>query len=109
MATGTYTWSLSAYQKHGNLWIKWSTNAPFRAQQGQISLYKTSSWPSNPQDNRQAWSWDDQNNHDWDTGQPWGSDWYCAWIAQRSPNGPYAYAVQLVTTGSSNPASVMCE
>ena len=93
----SYTWYLNAYQLHGNLWLSWSTTAPFRAQQGQIMVYSTPSFPSNPQDNVKAWQWDNVNSGGWDTGQPWGSDWYCAWNAQKSPNGPYAYAVQLIT------------
>lgn len=109
MASSSYSWTLTAYQKQGNLWIKWTTTAPFRAQQGQISVYSNASFPSNPQDNRKAWSWDDQNNHDWNTNLPWGSDWYCAWIAEKPSNGPYTYVTQLITTGSSNPQSVTSE
>ena len=97
-----YTWTLAAYQQQGNLWLKWSTNAPFRAQQGQISLYKGSSFPSNPQDDRKAWCWDNEHGggSGWDTGQVWGSGWYVAWIAEASPNGPYKYAVQSVTAAA---------
>jgi hypothetical protein len=109
MATSTYTWTLTAFQQHGNLWLKWSTTAPFRAQQGQISVYNGINWPSNPQDNRKAWTWDDYGNSPWDTNLPWGADWYCAWIAQASPNGPYVYVVQLVTTGASNQKSTVSE
>lgn len=109
MASRSYTWTLTARQERGTLWLSWNTSAPFRAQQGQISVYSSSSFPSKPQDNRRAWSWDNENNADWNTGLPWGSDWYCAWIAQMSPNGPYTYVVQLVTTGESDPASVTSE
>ena len=111
MAKQSYSWTLSAYQQHGNLWLKWSTDAPFRAQQGQISVYKSTSFPDNPQDNRKASSWDNENGggSGWDSGLPWGSDWYCAWIAEKSPNGPYTYVVQFVTTGGSDPKSTSSE
>jgi len=94
-----YVWTLTAYQQQGNLWLRWSTQAPFRAQQGQISLYKGTSFPSNPQDDRKKWSWDNENGGGtgWNTGETWGSGWYAAWIAQASPNGPYKYVVQVVT------------
>jgi hypothetical protein len=109
MATASYSWTLTAKQQHGNLWLQWSTDAPFRAQQGQISVYSGTAFPSNPQDDRKAWSWDDANKSPWDTGLPWGSDWYCAWIAQASPNGPYKYVVTLITTGASQPDSTTSE
>src|SRR2546429_525173 len=102
MAQATYNWTLTAYQERGNLYLQWSTTAPFRAQQGQISVYKGSSWPSNPQDDREAWTWDDFKNTPWNTGLRWGSDWYCAYIAEASPNGPYVYNVRLITTGASD-------
>jgi hypothetical protein len=94
-----YQWTLTAFQKQGMLWLAWSTTAPFRAQQGQISVY-ANPFPSNPQDNWSAWSWDNDNGggSGWNTKLPWGSDWYCAWIAQRSPNGPYVYLATLKTT-----------
>jgi hypothetical protein len=105
MATSTYNWNLTAYEQHGNLYLSWNTSAPFRAQQGQICVYSSTSWPSNPQDNRAAWTWDNLPNTPWDTGQKWGNDWYCAYIAQASPNGPYEYNVQLITSGQSKPDS----
>lgn len=105
MATGTFTWQLEAFEEKGKLHLQWSTNAPFRAQQGQISVYKGSSWPSNPQHDRVAWSWDDYDKSPWDTKLTWGSDWYCAYIAEASENGPYKYLIQLVTTGGSDPGS----
>ena len=105
MATSTYTWSLIAYEQHGTLWLQWSTDAPFRAQQGQISVYESTAWPANPQDTRKAWTWDDLSNTPWNTGLAWGNNWYCAYIAQASPNGPYKYNVQLITTGQSKPDS----
>ena len=97
--TAQYQWVLEAYQQQGTLWLKWSTTAPFRAQQGQISVYQGEFFPSNPQDNRSKWSWDNENGggSGWNTGLPWGTGWHMAWIAQRSPNGPYTYVVHLVT------------
>jgi hypothetical protein len=92
----TYTWNLEAFQRQGNLWISWGTTAPFRAQQGQLMVYSGQSFPFNPQDDVKTWKWDSEAGP-WDTGLPWGTGWYCAWIAERSPNGPYVYAVQLVT------------
>ena len=92
-----YTWYLNACQLHGNLWLSWRTTAPFRAQQGQIMVYSGQFFPTNPQDNVRSWQWDNVNSSGWDTGLPWGSDWYYAWTAQRSPNGPSTYAVQLIT------------
>jgi hypothetical protein len=109
MSKNCYCWTLTAMQKHGHLWLKWSTDAPFRAQQGQIHVYNGTSWPSNPKDDTKAWSWDNEHKPEWDTGLPWGSDWYCAWIAEASPNGPYVYVTRLVTTGKSNPAAEICE
>jgi hypothetical protein len=96
-ASASYTWYLNAYQLHGNLWLSWSTTAPFRAQQGQIMVYTGEFFPANPQDNVKVWQWDNLNSGGWDTGLPWGAGWYCAWNAQKSPNGPYAYIVKLVT------------
>ncbi|MBX9268520.1 hypothetical protein [Chromobacterium violaceum] len=37
-ATKSYAWTLTAFQQHGNLWLRWSSTAPFRAQQGQIHV-----------------------------------------------------------------------
>ncbi|HBK55493.1 MAG TPA: hypothetical protein DDZ76_04295 [Xanthomonadales bacterium] len=100
MSSNQYTWTLEAYQQHGNLWLKWQTNAPFRAQQGRITVYKSTSFPSNPTDNVDKWSWDNENGggSGWDTGLSWGSNWYCAWIAEKSPNGPYTYVTKLTTS-----------
>jgi hypothetical protein len=94
-----YRWTLEAKQKQGTLWLYWSTTAPFRAQQGQISVYATS-FPLNPEDNRKVSNWDNDNGGGagWNTNLPRGSGWNCTWIAQRSPNGPYTYVVTLTTT-----------
>lgn len=108
MATGTFTWTLSAFEQQGKLCLDWGTNAPFRAQQGQVIVYNGTSFPENPQENVNQWAWDN-NPHPWNTGLTWGSDWYCAYIAQESPNGPYTYFVTLITTGGSNPDSRVSE
>jgi hypothetical protein len=94
-----YRWTLKASQKLGNLWLYWSSTAPFRAQQGQIAVYAVP-FPTNPLLQQSASSVDFENGggSGWNTGLPWGSDWNCAWIAQQSPNGPYTYAVRLTTT-----------
>lgn len=109
MATATYTWTLTAFQRQGDLWLQWSTDAPFRAQQGQIAVYQGTTWPPNPQDDTKATTWDDSNNSPWNTGLRWGSDWYCAYIAQSPPNGSYVYNIQLITTGGSDPESEVSE
>jgi hypothetical protein len=95
----SYTWTLTAYQEQGYLWLKWETSSPFRAQKGQIAVYKDKTFPSDPQHDRKEWSWDNEHGagSGWNTGLPYGSDWHCAWIAQRSPDGPYTYAVKLIT------------
>ena len=109
MASESYTWTLTAYQLHGTMWLTWSTTAPFRAQQGQISVYKGETFPSNPQDDRKEWKWDDFTNDPWDTNLPWGTDWCCAWIAEKPPNEDYVYVVKLRTTGASDPKSERSE
>lgn len=111
MSSNQYTWTLTAYQQQGHLWLKWSTNAPFRAQQGRITVYSGTNFPGDPTTNVKEWSWDNEHGggSGWDTGLPWGSNWYCAWIAERSPNGPYTYVTTLVTTGASDPSAVICE
>lgn len=103
MANASFEWNLEAYQNQGNLWLRWSTNSPFRAQQGQIHVYSGQSFPSNPQDDTKKWSWDNENNQNWNTGLPWGTGWHCSYIAEASPNGPYVYFIQLVTDSSMGP------
>jgi hypothetical protein len=103
MASATYMWDLEAFEQQGRLWLKWSTNAPFRAQQGQIHVYKASSFPSDPTKDTEKWSWDNENKPSWDTGLPWGTNWYCAYIAEASPNGPYVYMIKLVTNNTMGP------
>ncbi|HJS00776.1 MAG TPA: hypothetical protein VJ780_07575 [Flavobacterium sp.] len=102
MEKSTFTWQLEAYEKQGNLFLKWSTNAPFRAQQGRIYVYK-SGFPEKPTDNAKAWSWDNEHKPEWDTKLPWGTGWNCAYIAEEPANGPYAYFIKLTTTKEMGP------
>lgn len=99
MASENFNFELKAYENQGNLWLKWDTTAPFRAQQGQIHVYKGSSFPSNPQEDLKTWNWDDQKSP-WDTGLQWGTGWHCAWVAQKPSNGPYTYVVKVITDKS---------
>lgn len=111
MATNSYSWTLTAFQQHGQLNLQWSSSAPFRAEQGQIYVYSGTTFPSNPQSDKKASISDTENSKPWNTGLTWGSDWCCAWIAQ-TPSGtpyPFAYVVQLVTEGASKPDSTTAE
>ena len=102
--TNEYSWELEAYENQGNLWLRSSTNSPFRAQQGQLHVYKDDDFPSDPQDDTKAWIWDtDKRASNWDTGLSWGTGWHCAWIAEKPSNGPYTYAVKLITNASMGP------
>lgn len=103
MTTDKYEWSLEAYENHGNLWLKWSTNSPFRDQQGQIYVYKGDSFPENPANTDLAkWNWD-TNGNNWDTGLSWGTGWHCARGAQAPVNGPYVSFCRVVTNSSMGP------
>ena len=103
MAEATFTWELEAYQHQGNLCLKWKTNSPFRAQQGQIRVYKGDTFPANPEHDTEKWSWDNENKQNWNTGLRWGTGWHCAYIAQSSPNGPYVRFISLVTSKEMGP------
>lgn len=103
MASATYIWDLEAYEQQGRLWLKWSTNAPFRAQQGQIHVYKGTGYPSDPTKDTEKWSWDNENTGGWNTGLAWGTGWKCAYIAEASPNGPYVYMIRLTTSSDMGP------
>jgi hypothetical protein len=92
----SYEWSLKLYEHQGRCFVAWSSNSPFRAQQGQIALY-SNSFPSTPTDRIVASVWDNDPNP-WDTGKIWGSGWCAAHLAQASPNGPYVYAVKTGVT-----------
>jgi hypothetical protein len=103
MATATFQWTLEPYESQGYLWLRWSTNAPFRAQMGQIHVYSSNYFPSNPQDDTRGWCWEDQHDHNWNTGLPWGTNWYCGYIAEKPSNGPYVYVVHTITTKAMGP------
>jgi hypothetical protein len=94
MANATFTWTLEAYEQHGNLCLKWKTTAPFRAQQDQIHVYHDG-FPPDPAVPGAFWIWADKDCCD--TGLPWGTGWNCAYIAQAAPNGPYIYFIRLTT------------
>jgi LmbE family N-acetylglucosaminyl deacetylase len=90
-AETTYKWTLELYGSPDHrAMIKWSTDAPFRAQQGKVCLYD-GKFPANPEDNVVAWAWDDKDKNPFNTGQRWGAGWCAAYIAQAGPNGPYVY------------------
>jgi hypothetical protein len=94
-SSASYKWELTLYEERGTCWLRWSTNSPFRAQQGRVCLYP-GSFPADPTQ-AQAWTWDNENNP-FNTGKPWGAGWCAGYIAQRSPNGPYAYLIQTPVT-----------
>lgn len=97
-AEKTYSWKLTTFEKQGNLWLEWTTNAPFRAQQDLIKVYKNG-FPRDPNASSAAWNYADKDKTPWDTGLRYGADWYCARIAQAAPNGPYVYMEQIITKG----------
>lgn len=84
----TYTWHLrAAKHESGNLVLEGDSDAPFRAQQGQLHVYsKGSAFPSNPEGKAEKWNWDN-DSHPWHTGLEWSSGRHVAWVAQESPNG----------------------
>ncbi len=96
--TSRFTWTLRATNENGVLHIESGTDAPFRAQQGQIHVYSPQpGFPADP-DRRQtqAWAWDNDARR-WNTGLPWAPGMCVAWVAEKSPNGPYAPFLKLVT------------
>lgn len=101
IATARFTWTLRALNKNGILHVESGTGAPFRAQQGQIHVYSAQhGFPADP-DRRQtqAWAWDNDARQ-WNTGLAWAPGLCIAWVAEKSPNGPYAPLLKLVTTGA---------
>jgi hypothetical protein len=95
--TRTFNWTVKLFERQGRCWLAWSTDAPFRAQQGRVCLY-ANSFPSDPT-NAVSWTWDDVGQpNPFNTGQLWGSGWCAAYIAQASPNGPYVYFLQTPLT-----------
>jgi len=97
-AEKSYTWVLTTFERQGNLWLNWQTNAPFRAQQDRIVVFKNG-FPRDAGGNSEKWKYADAKNSPWDTGLNYGADWYCARIAQAAPNGAYQYVEQIVTKG----------
>ncbi|WP_430410093.1 hypothetical protein [Kordia sp.] len=99
-AKKTYSWELVTFEKQGKLWLEWRTDAPFRAQKDKIEVYK-GKWPHNPDSEATAWTWAESNSPvgGWNSGIEFGSDWYCARIAQKAPDGPYVYMEQIITKG----------
>ncbi|MEM6719760.1 MAG: hypothetical protein AAF611_10615 [Bacteroidota bacterium] len=95
-AKKSYEWSMETYERQGNLFIEWSTNAPFRAQQDRIVVFENG-FPRNAGDSSRAWTWADSKNSPWNSGLTYGANWYCARIAQAEPNGPYVYVEQIIT------------
>jgi hypothetical protein len=94
--TRSYDWTVELYEHQGKCFLRWSTTAPFRAQQDRICLY-SGSFPSDPTQ-AVAWTWNEPNNKPFNTGQPWGSGWCAAYIAEAKNNGPYVYFVQTAVT-----------
>jgi hypothetical protein len=96
----TYTWKLTTFEKQGNLFLEWSTDAPFRAQQDRIVVFENG-FPRDAGASSRAWTWANSNSPKggWNSGLNYGDDWYCARIAQAAPNGPYVYMEQIVTKG----------
>lgn len=94
----SYEWALTTFERQGNLWLEWSTTAPFRAQQDRIVVF-ADGFPSDAGSSSKAWTWADSDKSPWDSGLTYGADWYCARIAEAAPNGPYKYVEQITTTG----------
>jgi hypothetical protein len=95
--SSTFQWTLKLFEQRGTCWLSWSTNAPFRAQQGRVALY-SGTFPSDPT-KATAWTWDNDPNP-FDTGKPWGAGWCAAYIAEASPNGPYVYLAKTAVTSA---------
>jgi len=99
-STVNFTFKLEAFERRGNLWLKWSSDTPWRAQQGQIHVYNGNQFPNNPQDDTREWRWDDIEGREWDTGLNFGDGWHCAWIAEKwnpAPDPLYRYLAQTIT------------
>ncbi len=99
----SYNWTLEAFEKQGNLFLKWSQDAPFRAQQGKIYVFSGDSF-SGP---IAAWQWDfrgdSQSFSPWDSGLRWGTGWYCAYVAEAPSNGSYTPLVEIITDSTMGP------
>lgn len=94
-----YTWTLKAIDRGGMLHIEALSDAPFRAQQGQIHVYRAEDgFPADPGGVKAAWAWDNDAHH-WNTGLKWQRGLCVAWVAEKSANGPYVAFVKLATVG----------
>jgi hypothetical protein len=78
----TYTWKLRIGNDDGNLFLEGDTDAPFRAQQGQLHVY-----PADPAGKAEKSKWDNEA-HPWRVGVPWNRGRNVAWVAQQGPHGP---------------------
>jgi hypothetical protein len=88
-ARATYTWYLRIGNGDGKLFLEGDTTAPFRAQQGQLHVYPLhSTFPADPDGKAEKWHWDNES-HPWNVGLDWRDGQPIAWVAQKSPNGPY--------------------
>jgi len=94
--SAVYTWMLTLTDYAGRCCLQWSTNAPFRPQQGRICLYART-FPADPEAAR-VWCWDNEYRHHFVTDEAWGPDWCAGWIAQTAPNGPYVYLARTPLT-----------
>lgn len=92
------TWTLEYENRQGNLWLRWTSSNSVRPQQGKIEVYQNG-WPSNPDSDAKAWTWDDKVGDWWDSGLNYGPGWYCAYICENysGNGGGYRYLIQVVT------------
>ncbi|MGG8495751.1 hypothetical protein ACQY1Q_05000 [Tenacibaculum sp. TC6] len=95
--TARFEWKLKAFKKNGNLWLEWSTNAPFNNSKDKIEVYQNE-WPSNPNSSAISWTYANQAVP-WDTGLAWIPNLLCARITPSGPNEAYVYLEQLITAG----------
>jgi hypothetical protein len=83
-----FTWKLRIGDDQGKLVLEGDTDAPFRAQQGQLHVYKLgSTFPSNPDGKAEKWKWDNEA-HPWHVGVAHSRGRNVGWVAQQSPNRP---------------------
>ncbi len=86
-----FTWKLRIGDDNGKLILEGDTDAPFRAQQGQLHVYPLgSTFPSNPDGKAEKWKWDNEA-HPWHVGVTYSPGRNVAWVAQQPPNGPNTF------------------
>ena len=86
-----FTWKLRIGDDNGKLILEGDTDAPFRAQQGQLHVYPLgSTFPSNPDGKAEKWTWDNEA-HPWHVGVTYRPGRNVAWVAQQPPNGPNTF------------------